>query len=185
MAVTLVVEDGTGLATANSYLTAAEADTILCVNPIAYATWTALTPTEQDTYLVWASDYIDCYVQWNGYKTVETSGLRWPRTCVTDCDGVLIDPNVIPDKLKNAVAQLAIFLTASEAAQSGGSSSAVPPGIKRVKADVVEVEFFGESEGGGRDTRSGDDLLPVNMRFLIRCLGDIQTGRMRFAKVVR
>ena len=165
--------------------TAPEADAILCVNPVMYATWTALTATEMDTYLVWASDYIDCYVQWNGYKTVEASGLRWPRTYVCDCDGIEIDANTIPDKLKNAVAQLAIFLTASEAAQSGGTSSVVPPGIKRVKADVVEVEFFGKSEGGGSDTRSGDDLLPVNMRYLIRCLGTIQTGRQPFAKVVR
>jgi hypothetical protein len=185
MALPLVVEDGTGLTTANSYLTAVEADAILSVNPVFYAAWTALTPTEQDSFLVWASDYIDCYVQWNGYKTVETSGLRWPRECVTDCDGVLIASNVIPDKLKKAVAQLAIFLTTSEAAQSGGTASVAPPGIKRVKADVVEVEFFGESEGGGRDTRSGDDLLPVNMRFLIRCLGNVQTGRQRFAKVIR
>ena len=185
MPVTLVVEDGTGLSTANSYLTAAEADTLLSVNPVMYATWSALTTVEKDDYLVWASDYIDCYVQWKGYKTVNSSGLRWPRDCVTDCDGIPIASNIIPAKVKTAVAQLAIFLTASEAAQSGGTASVAPPGIKRVKADVVEVEFFGESEGGGRDTRSGDDLLPVNMRFLIRCIGDVQTGRQRFASVVR
>lgn len=185
MAVTLVVEDGTGLSTANSYLTAVEADALLCVNPVMYATWTALTPTEMDTYLVWASNYIDTYVQWKGYKTVETSGLRWPRECVVDCDGILIASDAIPNQVKIAVAQLAIFLTASESAQSGGNSSAAPAGIKRVKADVVEVEYFGESEGGGRDTRSGDDLLPVNMRYLVRCIGDVQTGRQRWANVVR
>ncbi len=179
MAVTLVVEDGTGIATANSYLTVAEADAILCVNPVMYATWTALTAQQMDEYLVWASDYIDCYVQWFGTKTVPDSGLRWPRTGVCDCDGIEIGPNEIPDKLKTAVAQLAIFLTSSAAAQSGGSTSVVPPGIKRVKADVVEVEFFGDSEGGGSDTQDGSDLLPVNMKFLIRCLGKIATGRQR------
>lgn len=185
MAVTLVVEDGTGITTANSYLTAAEADDILALNPIMYATWTALTVVEQETYLVWASDYIDCYVQWYGNKTVPDSGLRWPRTYVCDCDGIEIDANTIPDKLKSAVAQLAIFLTSSEAAQSGGTSSTVPPGIRRVKADVVEVEFFSESDGGGSTTREGSDLLPVNMRFLIRCLGTIQTGRTRYVRAVR
>lgn len=113
MAVTLVVEDGTGIATANSYLTVAEADAILCVNPVMYATWTALTAQQMDEYLVWASDYIDCYVQWFGTKTVPDSGLRWPRTGVCDCDGIEIGPNEIPDKLKTAVAQLAIFLTSS------------------------------------------------------------------------
>lgn len=185
MAVSLVVEDGTGVTTANSYLTATEADEILCVNPVAYAVWTALDSTQRDAYLVWASDYIDCYVHWYGKKTFPSSGLRWPRTGVCTIDSIEIPANVIPQKLKNAVANLAIFLTSSAAAQSGGTASVAPPGIKRVKADVVEVEFFSDSEGGGSGTEDGSDLLPVNMRFLVRGLGIIKIGRQRIGKIIR
>jgi hypothetical protein len=182
MAVTLVVEDGTGLSTANSYLTVLEAEDILCVNPTAYATWTALTPTEKDTYLVWASGYIDDYVDWNGYKTVEDSGLRWPRCGVYNRDGILIGENDIPPQLKQAVAEIAVFLVNSSAAASGGQSSNLPEGIKRVKADVVEIEFF---EDGSSDSQTGSDLLPVNISFLIIGLGTVITGRIRVGKVIR
>lgn len=182
MAVTLVLEDGTGLATANSYVDATEADAILCVNPTAYATWTALTATQRDTYLVWASGYLDDYVQWDGYKTVATSGLRWPRECVYDVDGLLIDSNTIPPQLKQATAEVAVFLVNSEAAASGGESSNLPEGIKRVKADVVEVEFF---EDAGKDSRSTADLMPANIALLLRGLGKLLTGRPRTGRVIR
>lgn len=182
MAVTLVLEDGTGISGANSYVSVAEADDILSVNSVQYATWTALTSTEKDTLLVWASDYLDSHVDWNGYKQVETSGLRWPRNCVYDVDGILVADDIVPLRVKQATAQLAIFLNSSQAAATGGQSSVLPEGIKRVQADVVELEFF---DGGSADSRNGSDLLPVNMRYLIRGLGTIMTGRMTTAKAVR
>ena len=182
MAIAFVVEDGTGLTTATSYVSVAEATDLLSLNPVMSATWVALDSAEQESYLIWASRYLDYHVQWEGYKTVETSGLRWPRSCVTDVDGLYIDTDVIPEAVKEATAQLAIFLTASDAAQSGGESSNLPEGVKRVKADVVELEFFDDAAA---NSRSGSDLLPVNIRFLIRGLGTIKVGRLRVGNVVR
>jgi hypothetical protein len=182
MAVVLVVEDGTGIVAANSYLTAAEADSILEVNPSSFAVWDALSAAQKDAYLVWASQYIDDYVEWAGYKTVPTSGLRWPRCGVYDRDGILIAEDVLPEQLLNAVAQIAVFLINNEAASSGGQSSNLPEGIKRVKADVVELEFF---ESGSADSQSGTDLMPLNIAYLIRGLGRVITGRARYTDLVR
>lgn len=182
MAITIVVEDGTGLPTANAYLSAAEADAILCVNPTLYARWTALSAADQDAYLVWASGYIDDYVSWNGTKTVEDSGLRWPRECVYDRDGILIGSNEIPDQLKEAVAQLSMFLVGNETAATGSENNKLPEGVQRVKADVVEVEFF---EDGAKDSRSGSDLMPINIRYLISGLGTVITGRQRVGRAIR
>lgn len=178
----LVVEDGTGLIGANSYITAAEALAILDVKPTQLAAFTALSAAEQDNYLIWASDWLDDYMDWKGYKTVETSGLRWPRCGVYDRDSILISDNVIPEQLKQAVAETATWLINNDAAASGGQSSNLPEGIKRVKADVVEVEFF---DGGSADSQSGSDLLPVNIRFLLRSLGNPIVGRRRFVPAVR
>ena len=178
----LVVEDGTGLATANSYLTAVEALAILDVKPTQLAAFSALSAQDQDNYLIWASGWLDDYMDWKGDKTVATSGLRWPRCGVYDCDGILIDENTIPDQLKQATAELAVWLINNAAAGSGGESSNLPEGIKRVKADVVEVEFF---EDGSADSKSGSDLLPVNTRFLLRCLGKPIVGRVRYVNAVR
>lgn len=183
MAIAFLVEDGTGVAGATSYLTTAEADDILSLNPVAYAAWVGVGAlSDQENILIWASRYIDQYVDWSGYKAVETSGLRWPRDCVYDMDGIMLANDVVPEQVKRAVAQLAIFLVSSQAARTGGQSAVLPEGIKRVQADVVEVEFF---EDGSADSRTGSDLLPVNMAFLIRGLGTIITGRQRTARAVR
>ena len=177
------VEDGTGLSGATSYLSVAEADDILSLNPVSYAAWTGIgTSTDRENALIWASRYIDQYVDWSGYKTVETSGLRWPRDCVYDMDGILLANDAVPEQVKRAVAQLSVFLSTSRSAQTGGQSAVLPEGIKRVQSDVVEVEFF---EGGSADSRAGSDLLPVNMAFLIRGLGKIITGRQHTARAIR
>lgn len=178
----LIVEDGSGLTDANGYLSVAEADAILALNPTQYAVWTALSAEEQADYIIWASRYLDNYFDWYGYKTVENSGLRWPRCGVTNRDGITIDENSIPDNLKQATAETATWLVNSDAAGSGGESSNLPDGIKRVKADVVELEFF---EDGAADSRAGNDLLPTNIKFLLRDLGTAAVGRKRFVSAVR
>lgn len=182
MAVTLVLEDGTGIASANAYLNATEADAILELNPTAYAIWSALDAADMDAYLVWASKWIDNYVTWKGYKAVATSGLRWPRCGVYDRDGIIIAETVIPQQLKEAVAQIAVWLVNNEVAGTGGQSSNLPEGIQRVKADVVEIEFF---DGAASDSQSGSDLMPINIKWLIKGLGYVDTGRQRIAKAVR
>lgn len=179
---TLILEDGTGVLSANAYLSAAEALSILEVNPTALAVFSALTAEQQDDYLIWASGWLDDYMDWEGYKTVENSGLRWPRFGVCDRDNIAIDKNTIPSQLKQAVAETAVWLVNSDAAGTGGQSSNLPEGIKRVKADVVEVEFF---ETGSADSQSGSDLLAVNIRFLLRALGKPIVGRKRFVPAVR
>lgn len=179
----LVVEDGTGLSGANSYITTVEALAILDVKPTQLAAFNALPDdATRDNYLIWASGWLDDYMDWKGYKTVKTSGLRWPRCGVYDRDGNLIAENVIPEQLKQATAETAVWLIGNDAAASGGDSSNLPEGIKRVKADVVEVEFF---ESGSADSQSGSDLLPVNIRFLLRALGSPIVGRQRFVPAVR
>ena len=182
MAVTLVLEDGTGITAANAYINAAEADAILCVNPTSYASWTALTPAEMDTYIVWASNWLDDYIDWAGYKTDKDSGMRWPRTGVCDRDGILIATDEIPDQLKQATAETAVWLIGNQPAASGGTSDNLPEGIKRVKADVVEIEFFDDAAGS---SQNGSNLLPDNIRFLLRSLGKPIVGRTRFVNAVR
>lgn len=179
---TLVLEDGTGITAANSYAEAADITAILEVNPTATATWTALTAAQMDDYAIWASQYLDDYFDWRGYKTVETSGLRWPRCGVYDRDSILIAEDEIPEQLKQAVAETAVWLVNSEAAGVGGINDNLPEGIKRVKADVVEIEFF---EDGSANSQSGTNLLPDHIRFLLRALGHPIVGRTRFVNVVR
>jgi len=172
MAVVFTVEDGTVVVSANSYLTVAEADDILIVNIQNYATWSALTTQQKEFLLIWATKTIDYYVDWYGSKTDEDSALRWPRTGMTDRDGNTIETDEIPQVLKEAVATLALRQAISDRTGEQGRD-----GIRRVKADVVEVEF---------DSSYRIGTLPDDIAFMLMGLGIVHTGRgTGFGLIVR
>ena len=134
MALTLVIEDGSGLANSNSYATRAEGTTYF--EGRLYVTgWTNATNADKDAALVWATDLIDDWVDWHGSRTSEDQALRWPRFSVKDPDGYVLDSDSIPTFLKDAVAEQALFLLA-------GDPTAEPDtkGFKRLKVDVLELE---------------------------------------------
>jgi len=85
MALQFIVEDGTGLETANSYVSITYADQY-AVN-FGYSAWdTYSTPVKQQ-YLIQATQYIDLSFNFNSkitninsYKTNEEQALEFPRT---------------------------------------------------------------------------------------------------------
>jgi len=117
----IVVEDGTGLSTAQSYV-----DTTF-VN--AYFALRGVTFTSTDANIINAMDYFEAtYSQsWKGEKLVSTQALSFPRLI----DGV----NTYPVQVKNAICELAY--KASTATLLPDPSQAV----KREKVDVIEVEY--------------------------------------------
>jgi len=107
MAATFVVEDGTGLTLANSILSVADADQIM-ENFDDPAAWTAATDAEKENALRQATRYLNYMYVWDGYKTATTQGCQWPRYPVYDEDGTLIDSDVIPQRVMEACAHLAL-----------------------------------------------------------------------------
>lgn len=171
MAFTFTVEDGTGLAAATSYVSVADADDILIVNIHAYSSWNALTTTQKEYLLAWASRYLDAHADWYGTKTVETSGLRWPRTGVTDRDGIALSSTAIPKQLKVATAEMARYLISEDRSTERSQDA-----IKMLKADVVEIEFI----EGYRLPQ-----IPSHLTYLIDGLGILRGGKPNFAKITR
>lgn len=172
MAFTFLVEDGTGLPNATSYVSVAEADDIITVNIHADVAWAALDQSQKEKLLSWASSYLDNHAKWFGRKTVEAGALRWPRTGVCDRDGRAIPPDEIPTQLKIATAFMATYLVSTDRSVEREQDSLV-----RIKADVVELEFL-----------EGYKLaqVPSHMRWLIEGLGLIQSGTYpRFVKIIR
>ena len=107
MATVFTVEDGTGLTAANSIISVADADQIMenYDNPAA---WTAASQAEKENALRQATRYLNYMYVWAGYKTVTTQGCQWPRYPVYDEDETLIDSDVIPQRVKEACAYLAL-----------------------------------------------------------------------------
>lgn len=172
MAFTFVVEDGSGLPDATSYLSVGEADDILAMNIHVSSDWAALDTADKERLLAWASRYLDERTKWRGRRMSEDSGLRWPRLGVIDRDGNLIPDDVIPRQLKVATAEMARYLRAEDRTVERDQD-----GLARLKADVIELEF-----------REGYALpkVPEHMQYLLAGLGAVSTGGgVQFKRIVR
>jgi hypothetical protein len=107
----LVIEDGSGVAGATSYVTLTEAR--------AYAAARGLTLPSGDPaleqLLTKGTDYLEgLRGRFKGNKANGSGYLQWPRTNADgtgiDVDGYTVDPTTIPSELKLAQCQLAVEL---------------------------------------------------------------------------
>ena len=124
----IIVENGTIVAGANSYVTEAE------LADYATARGMTITPGDEELYLIEATDYLET-LNFIGDKVSKDQPLQWPRYHVYIDDWHYPDTE-IPKELKNA--QLVIALSMS---QGNSPMANITAAVKRVKADVVEVEF--------------------------------------------
>ena len=105
----LIVEDGTGLATAESYISVADATTYFTARSVT--TWGALaTDALREAALRRATEYMMQMYRdrWQGlraYPTVQV--LDWPRTGVV-VDFVTVDYDTVPVEVARACAELAL-----------------------------------------------------------------------------
>lgn len=171
MAFTFLVEDGTGLPGANSYVSVADADNLIQTNIHASADWLAKSTEDKQALLMSATRYLDDRTRWYGLRVSATSGLRWPRSNVYDRDGNLIEPNTIPTQLRFATAEMARFNMAEDRTVERDQDA-----LSRLKADVIELEFV----NGYRLPK-----VPEHMRYLLLGLGSISGGGVTFGKVIR
>jgi len=171
MAYSFVVEDGTGLTNANSYVSVQEASDYLISNNYSYPTWDDLDTGDKQKLLSWASRYLDQRARWNGTKTVEDSGLRWPRTDVYDRDGILIEPDEIPEQLKEATNEMARYLMTNDRSQDRSQD-----GLKEVQVDVIRLVF-------NENYRLPE--VPNEINQILAGLGSVTGGNPQYVKIRR
>lgn len=100
----MVVETGTGLDNADSYVSIDFADDYFSSrNP----KWADKTDEEKETALIVATDYVDNMFKWKGKKASGEQALSFPRFCLFDSDGYKVEG--IPKKLKQAVCVVADY----------------------------------------------------------------------------
>jgi hypothetical protein len=103
---TLIVEDGTGVANANSYIDL----TFLTAFASARGLTIPTVDATKEQYAILAMDYIES-VRFCGSKVDSSQSLQWPRTGVS-IDGVDFAEDEIPLRLKDAQCQLVVALQA-------------------------------------------------------------------------
>ena len=94
MALTLIKENGSGKADANTYADAADGDAYHAGHLYATA-WTGATDDQKAAALVMATRLIDAEFQFNGTRTTANQALQWPRAKCPDPDSVHVPISVL------------------------------------------------------------------------------------------
>lgn len=152
MAITIVVEDGTGVANANSFVSIADARTYASNRGIAL-------PTDEDelaAMLIQASDYLEAQERrYQGERTSSTQALTWPRKGVfLHCDEV--PSNVIPKSLIGAQVQLVIAINDGFDLQPNVSPQDY---VIREKVGPIDTEYADPTAVGIMPTFTGVNAL--------------------------
>lgn len=101
-----LVEDGTGLAAANAYVSIAAADAYHADR--GNTGWDTAGVKEKQQAIVRATDYLDETFDWQGRRLTETQALDWPRDAAFLLDGTEVDPDSVPPRLERACSEIAL-----------------------------------------------------------------------------
>ena len=121
----MVVEDGTGLSNADSFVSVDYADTYFTTRGVS--AWASLT--NKEALLIKATDYIEAgYSEsWKGVTLNDTQSLSFPR--------IIDDATSYPDRLLKAVCELALK------ANDGDLLVDVEQRTVEEKVDVITVKY--------------------------------------------
>ena len=139
MALVVVVEDGTGLSNANSYVSTAEVDAFFEGDLWEPAAWTS---ADKDAAVVQATRMLDDvvlakYGGWVGDRGSATQALEHPRANVLRVpDADLLAADEVLPFVKNAVYEIIRAIVTADPTLDNTRR-----GLKRVEAGEVEVEF--------------------------------------------
>jgi hypothetical protein len=169
MPITLVVEDGSGLHNANSYVSVADANTFNTNRPFA-TSWLAVGLEDKNRAITMATRLLDEHINWYGQavKTRDTSvssadrqALMFPRNGLSDADGYAIDHKSVPTWLKEATSEFARYLAVEDRTLDFGTA-----GFSEIKLGSLNLKV------------DADDRVAVIPRGVAHMVG--QYGRMRY-----
>lgn len=134
----LIIETGSGVTGANSYVTVLELRAFGTLRGLTLGSDAAL-----EIALVLACDKLESSYKYKGRKTVETQPLLWPRQLVYLEDAYNpLSSTSIPDKLKQAQCQFAYEATLRDLQPTGTGQE-----VLKKKVDVIEIEYAKSGSG--------------------------------------
>jgi hypothetical protein len=132
------IDDTVGGATANAYIDIADADDYFD-NHTAPTTWDDAAEDDKCRALQTATRMLDASFEWVGSVASSTQALLWPRDSAYGPNGFLHTTDEIPQRIREATAELAQQLLASNRM---ADADAETQGIKRLRVGSgLEIEF--------------------------------------------
>lgn len=139
----------------NSYIDATEADAYFA-DRLNSSEWDAALAHDKDKALIQATQVID-FKNYLGSKTSSAQALKFPRSGLTD-DGYAVDSATVPQKVKDATCELAIYLLQSDYTEPDDLSE-----FDSVKIGPLEIQ----TKNGGRAANGGKQMPPF-VKSLLR-----------------
>ena len=171
MALLLVKENGSGLANANAYANAADADAYHEGHLYATA-WVGATAEQKDAALVMATRLIDAEYQFGGVKATFAQALQWPRAeCRSPDDEDELPSNAVPKAVRDATCEQAreLLIVDRTAAPEG-------EGLKY---------FFEASSQKGYDKNDKRPVISGVAQSLLAKLGELLNRRSGAVRLIR
>jgi len=142
----MAIQADPSIAGFNCYATLAEANSYHSAR-LHNSAWTGADVATKEAALLWATRNFEI-LEWKGWLTAADQVLQWPRSGVfkngneaLDAStaalyyNIVFDPNTIPQFLKDATAEAAMWLISNDQTAPVGTE-----GMKRVKIDTIEME---------------------------------------------
>lgn len=138
----LIVEDGSIVAGAESYISVADAETYLTNRGLALTG----TTSDKDAALRKATDYmVQVYrMRWQGWKVDQNQALDWPRNSVYVDQTINYDNQIVAHLVPNNIVPLEIKRSCAEFAyksQSGELFADLERGVTSEKVDKIQVDY--------------------------------------------
>lgn len=166
---TLVVEDGTGLSTAEAYASVVEADAYF--SALGNTAWTG-SDSVKEIALRKATQYLEATYRgrWRGTKATGTQALSWPRYDV-EIDGWCLAYDTLPKALKDATCELAVRALSSDLIEDESEPGSISS--ESVKVGPLEVST---AYTAGKSAQSDYPLVTGLLRGLVFASGTILRG---------
>ena len=150
MSITLIVEDGTKPASANTYVSLADADTYH--TNLGNTDWPDTTGDEEKKQaLILATQAIDLLYGVRYMSTIYPDSkqvLLWPRLWFMDANARIVKENTIPAAIKNAVCEVALMhLQDLDIFPQQSTTSLVKLSHIKIGDIANQTEYFKPAEG--------------------------------------
>ena len=150
----LIVEDGSIVTDAESYISVADADTYLAKYG-KDAVWSTKTVEQKEVLLRSSRLYMDTKYSWKGSQATQGHTTNWPRSEVY-IENTLLGSAFIPADISNSNALLAAESTSNDLYRNvdGGTSGQLISGTKDAVGPLMsEVSYFASPSYSGTQIR--------------------------------
>ena len=138
------------LKTFNSFLSVDEADKYFDTR-LYSASWTDVEDETKKVALIASSRFLSVYYNYYGTRTEEFQNLAFPRIGLYDHDGYNLGYYTVPEKVKQATAELALYQLENESLVSN-ISSPLDSGLTEIKVSSIALKFSREALRDGDTT---------------------------------